>query len=510
MIESYFDLLGLREDATSDEVEATRAAKEREHDGVLPGALSKAFSVLAHDGFRSIYRDVLELSRSMEVVERPDVQSARAFAESHHFKVQVVAEPNQIQYVNVGLAGVPGGGTTAKQPSVIEIIDEGAPKGGPNKDYFELLGVDSSIGPAWKLQKAINDAILELKDAYGSVLPRDFEPVIRCLFDGDSRESYIQLLRWADSGETVDYVRPDLAEAGAKAAEGMHFDVIRVSESKLVFRNLGLPDPPLPGSIESTPEPQPQSPQALQEQRRVTGVPAEPRSHRQEPRCPQGKDQYGRVNGKIPPIYIGDHAYNISFVNDVYLQSIISIDRGLLLNWVLQVGGRNEPFSIKDHNAHHWAPGFLEHGKRYAFVKFEDLETGEKTTEAYIGTNTELSAPLVTSVGLWGYFPWPAKYLAHRQYWDKASLLWSDEFPGRFVPPPNYFGRQPWDDDTYRALAKYLVELVFWTRAAFSGFTIPVEELRPWAKKDAASMLSMLLGMKPKQIRKLGLPSPAI
>ncbi|GEM_PF-3043502 len=491
MIESYFKLVGLPEDATTQDVEEMRLTKQREYGGTLPGEFAAPFELLSNAGLRSIYAEVLELSRSMRIVERPDVNAAREFAEKHHFLLQVVAEPDQVRYVNVGTYDAPP--PPVPSPTADDSANLALPPGGPNSDYFAVLGVDPTL-PAWKLQKALYGAVEELKDAYGQELPGELEPVIMTTVDEAARTSYMDLLQKAETGQAVEYANASAAALAARAAEALHFHAIRESDSCLSFKNVGVPNPPMPPP-----------PPSLSREPRTSTQARVPADQGQAPPAQQSrKDMYGRVDGVAPPIMIGPRVYKLQ-IGRCVLESAVKQKDSIVFNWVQQAPGQPANRAThRDFNALVWQDGFIQVGRDYFHVVLVDLETGRSTTEAFCGINTELYAPLIMTTGIWQCFPWHSRYLKSGVTWDRAAYYYQRDNPGRPVPPHEHFGPDGWTDETQRAFAKYIEEVVYWGRAYIDNFKIPPPEIRERARVDVRWILENLAGMSKRQVRKLG------
>jgi len=502
-IESYFELVGVPESATDEDVATARSKMLGDYGGTLPEELECAFGLLSEPGYRAVYFEALQHSKTMDLVDAPpDVDAAKRFAESHHFQLQLIGGGRFIRYVNIGLPAAPAPPTSPHtSPSIVVPIIQGVPsRGGPNMSYFEILGVDQNIKPAWKLQKALYDAVAELKVAYGDVLPEEFMPAISCLLEEEYRNPYMDLLRYAETGESVDCVNASIADLRAKAAEGMHFQAIRVSDRELAYRNIGIPDPPGPPPPDTLTE-RPEVTQRTDAQQRKPVEVRPVAAQRSAP--PVRKDSYGRVNGKIPPLALGTRVFDfeLDWLNLQYAQRVRKnrfLDY-MHLSWRMIHDPSQRVFSHADFLARFYHDHAYTVGANYLRVGLRDTADSSYYGACFMRQGNSDDITIVHSfAGLFRVWPWPG-----------TIERWNEYFPDQPFPPESFFGTTP---DTYSkenvALAvKYVREVNYWTLCRISDFEVPAARVRSIADQCVPACLKPW-GFKSKHLRPHGMKAP--
>lgn len=112
------------------------------------------------------------------------------------------------------------------------------------ENYYDLFELSRKT-PHWKLCKQLYAVVKELKEAYGEVLPGDFEIPLETLLDSDAREQYDSFLEWAEEDKELDFGAH--AERNIDIAERIHhFRAERLENGRVLFSNRGFPDPPPP------------------------------------------------------------------------------------------------------------------------------------------------------------------------------------------------------------------------------------------------------------------------
>lgn len=111
------------------------------------------------------------------------------------------------------------------------------------KSYYKLLGVQPGL-PTWERQDLLYKVLSKLKSVYGDPIPVEFKLAFATLLDDDETDRYDSLFEWAEACEAVDFGQH--AAVNAERARAHHFEVEFVSDTKLRFRNTGVPNPPPP------------------------------------------------------------------------------------------------------------------------------------------------------------------------------------------------------------------------------------------------------------------------
>ena len=360
-------------------------------------------------------------------------------------------------------------------------------------NFYDLLGISRNL-PGWKIRKRLYEVIEELKEAYYDGLPGEFVVPLETLGDQDLKDHYDSMLEWSEEGRAIDLgVNADRHIEFAEQA--LHFRFERVDGGKVVIHNRGVkepPPPPVPASL------------------RPSGIPPKPAdSH--SPSTPQGKDAFGRIDGRIPPVALGQRVFEILFAPNLMLESAHVMADFVHLSWVQHFEGRTNRFAFREFHGPLISDSF-QPGRTYFALKLRELTTGEATHDVFMGTNTDRMWPLISSEGTWGRFPWhhwlTGKSATRSSARGAAQTNWQALFPGRRVPEDNYFGGRLKRADYHKLLAEYAETVCFWARAHLAGYSVSPSKPRRLAKEDAGAYLRLCADMSPREISKLGLPAP--
>jgi len=360
------------------------------------------------------------------------------------------------------------------------------------QDYFELLDIDRDL-PSWAYIKKLHDAGARYNDLYDGNIPDAVKAAVTVFGQPEGKADYDRLLELS----SIDLVEIDARDIGRlkSVAEFTHFtlEIIRDNMCRVTKRSISLP---FAGTqrdkdvLNSRPNPEEEA------------ASSRTQSHSDPASAPRGKDQYGRVNGHIPPLVLGSHVYQISFTVPQYLTHVADLGECYQLMWQQDDG---HSFSQRDFLGPRFGPNFYHAGATYQHVIFTDVQTRRRTTEAIYTLNAPRSAFTLSGSGIYGLFPWYAKYLPVKRGISELEYKWNEENQTMPMPPVDYFGPNGWSNQVVDIFVQYVKEVYYWGFSSWDGFSSAATKMRKLAGDDATFVLTKIMGVKQKDLKRNGL-----
>lgn len=351
-------------------------------------------------------------------------------------------------------------------------------------DYYQLLGVPADK-PDWALDNALEDIAKTIVEVYGDSPPHHLSVGLAVLGHPARRVQYVRLLELsALTSCNLDAQEYEELDALASLT---HFEVGMLASMEFAVKNLGVDKQPMAqrrrerafNSSEPEPNPAPK-PQSTP-----------------EPTSSIDYAAYGCVNGSIPPLILGERVYEWSFAK-CYLKHATRMKYSVHLTWQETIDGEEvREFAQQDYLGVCSPDEWYIPGCPYHHVILTDTLTRERYTAAFITADSNRGSYfLISSCGLYLYFPWPSKFCG------------SDSEPRRMPSAPfNHFGVSPkgsMNKTMERMVVTYMDAVHYWGVCHAMEFSEPLDFVRKEANGWTARALRLACAFSDRKIRKYG------
>lgn len=364
------------------------------------------------------------------------------------------------------------------------------------QDYYELLDIDRSL-PAWAYMKKIHDARTKFEREYNGELPDQVMSAIAVFSQPEGKADYEQLLAMADA-DKVEINAGDVERL--KSVAGFTHFAFESNEDgthRVARHPIELPSTQQVDAKEV--------PNLKLHQTDTKSVVDAPPPNQKPPQTSDqrpGKDEYGRMNGRIPPLVLGAHVYEISLTIPQYLTHVADLGDCYQLMWQDDEG---DTFSHHDFMGPSFGPDYYRAGTTYKHLIIKNTQTGNWTTEGIYTLNAPQNAFTLSGAGIFALFPWYTTYLRGRNKIPDAQYLWGRDKKTMPFPPVDYFGRNGWSKQVTDIFVTYVREMYYWGYCCWDGFQSPATKVRRISDGDATFALTKIRGIKQRDLKRNGL-----
>lgn len=212
-----------------------------------------------------------------------------------------------------------------------------------------------------------------------------------------------------------------------------------------------------------------------------------------------GKDEYGRVNGHIPPLVLGPHVYELFISEATYLVHIARLPDGVELMWE---GEKGNQFAQRHYIILGLADVYTV-GLTYRHLLFRHTQTNRSTSEAIYSVDSPSGDMIFPSgCGIYCYFPWYASVRRRRR--QTLSSAWMEKNPTTPMPPIEYFGKDEWSREVTDIFITYVRELFYWGYCHFYGWGKPGKAIREEGDEAAKEFLVDVCKVKRRDLWRHG------